>query len=159
MKSRRIVFLDFDGVLATDDYDDVLIGKGSRLRDNFGRVFDPSCVAALRRVVDSTGADIVITSSWRHYLNILELRLMWWLRKMPGKIVGRTPRVSGDRGLEIQRWLSRHRDVEGYVILDDMDQRQFEPDQACHLLTCNHMAGLSQVDSDVAIRILMSVVG
>ncbi len=156
MKGRRIIFLDFDGVLATDNYDDVLIGRGARLRDIFGRVFDPGCVAALGRVVESTGADIVITSSWRQYLNILELRLMWWIRKMPGKVAGRTPIVSDNRGLEIQRWLSRHRDVEGYVILDDMDQRQFESSQARHLVTCDHMAGLSQNDSWVAIRILMS---
>lgn len=154
MKCRRIIFLDFDGVLATDSYDDVLLAGGERLRDCFGRRFDPSCVASLRDVIESTGADIVITSSWRLYLNPLAMRLMWKFRRMPGAVKGYTPRILENRGMEISKWLSRHQDVASYVILDDMDKRQFYMDQHVHLVTCDHFGGMSSDDARRAIQIL-----
>lgn len=154
MKSRRIIFLDFDGVLASDNYDDVLLARGVRLRDCFGRKFDPGCVASLRQVIDSTGADIVITSSWRQYLNPITMRLMWKIRRMPGKVKGFTPKISENRGMEIREWLSKHQEVVNHVILDDMDKRQFEVQQHEHLVTCDHFGGMSFDDAKRAIRIL-----
>ena len=156
MKCRRIIFLDFNGVLATDNYDDLLIEKKESLRDLFGRKFDPCCVAALKRIVETTDAEIVITSSWRQYLNLFGLRLLWIIRRMPGRVMGCTPAVSDNRGLEIQHWLSVHRGITSYVILDDMDQRQFEECQTRNLVTCNHYAGLSKNDALTAIQILMT---
>lgn len=154
MKCRRIIFLDFDGVLATDSYDDALLAGGERLRDCFGRRFDPGCVAYLRDVIGSTGADIVITSSWRQYLSPLAMRLMWKTRGMPGAVKGCTPRISENRGMEIRKWLSSHQDVVSYVILDDMDKRQFDTDQHVHLVTCDHFGGMSSEDAERAVQIL-----
>lgn len=156
MTGKYIVFLDFDGVLATDNYDDLLLKEGDSLRDIFGRKFDPGCISSLKEVIESTGADIVITSSWRQYLRLPVMRLMWRLRKMPGRVVGFTPRISDNRGLEIDKWLARHPETIGYVILDDMDKRQFEPVQHSHLVTCDHFAGLSMDDAGRAIQILGS---
>lgn len=157
MNYAHIIFLDFDGVLATDDYDDILMERNDRLRDFFGRKFDPNCVASLKMIIESTNADIVITSSWRHYLNPFSMRIMWRLRKMPGRVIGLTPSMSDNRSLEIESWLSKHPEIDNYVILDDMDQRQFEPGLHSHLFTCNHLSGLSMKDAKKVIMILNGI--
>ena len=156
MKSHRIVFLDFDGVLATDRFDEILIGKGTKIYDFFGRKFDQNCVSSLKWLIESTEADIVITSSWRQYLGPLKMRLMWRCRDMPGRLRGYTPRIADNRGLEIREWLSRHSGVEDYVIIDDMDYLQFEPEQQDHLVTCDHFSGFSLDDAKMAVQILSS---
>lgn len=157
MNYDHIIFLDFDGVLATDDYDDILMERNDSLRDFFGRKFDPNCVASLKMIIESTNADIVITSSWRHYLNPFSMRFMWRLRKMPGRVIGLTPSMSDNRSLEIESWLSKHPEIVNYVILDDMDKRQFESRQHTHLVTCNHLSGLSMQDAQKALLILKGI--
>jgi hypothetical protein len=34
---------------------------------------DPRCVEHVRRIVDHTGAKLVLTSTWRHRINVSEL--------------------------------------------------------------------------------------
>jgi len=114
----NIIFLDFDGVLATDEYSEQLIKCGQRHRDWFGTKFNPQCVQLLSKIVNTTQAQIVITSDWRNYLNIWMLRMMWLFRRMPGHIIGCTSRKGIYRGCQIDAWLKKHREVNAYVILD-----------------------------------------
>jgi len=85
---QKILFLDIDGVLNTKFWyykmDD------DTPRDKWGYVFDPASVANLKRIVDVTGAEIVISSSWK-CIGLPELRKMWKARKLPGRIVDATP--------------------------------------------------------------------
>lgn len=53
----RILFLDIDGVLNTSDF-----------RDCFGQVMSPRLVRNLLKVLRETGAQIVLSSSWRFEL-------------------------------------------------------------------------------------------
>ena len=59
--ATKIIFLDIDGVLCTDEYIQAL-PIGLPWRDAYGDIFDPKCVAALKRIIDETGADIVVSS-------------------------------------------------------------------------------------------------
>lgn len=153
-KHRKILFLDFDGVLATDNYYDKLCFANLKTKDSWGRFFDPICCNYLQDVVSKTDASLVITSSWRNYLSCFQLILMWNLRGLPGKIIGITPKYSIHRGIEINAWLSHHKDVSNYVIIDDMDYLQFEAEHHSHLVTCDHFKGL-QIDTCLkAIEIL-----
>ena len=120
-----IIFLDFDGVLSTDAHLDSLRAAHRKTRDCFGRFFDPKCVDSLKRIVETTGARIVITSSWRNYLSIFQFILLWQFRKMPGILAGITPKCSTYRGDEIDGWLKKHKNISRYVILDDMDHLQY----------------------------------
>ena len=43
----KIIFLDFDGVLDTAYYDLVLTSKGLQETDEYGPIFDPTCVTNL----------------------------------------------------------------------------------------------------------------
>lgn len=82
----RIIFLDFDGVLNTENYQAQLRAEGKPGWDDFGMLFDPEAVANLQRILDAmTDVRIVVESSWK--VNGLdELRLMWAERGLPGTL-------------------------------------------------------------------------
>jgi hypothetical protein len=114
----KVIFLDFDGVLN-------VIPQG---HDDFGGIFHPEFVENLGRIIEETGAKLVISSSWRH-MGIERLHRMWKHRQYPGEIIGITPdlRWSQDleggpkmvRGDEIQAFLHWYSEITNYVILDD----------------------------------------
>lgn len=63
---RKIIFLDFDGVLNTEYYQGLLQFQGKQWHDEHGAFFDPKAVRQLKRIIDATGADIVVESSWKY---------------------------------------------------------------------------------------------
>ena len=109
----RVIFLDFDGVLIpiTAQY----------LKKRPAVICEPA-MAQLNRIVEETGAEVVVSSSWRklHSVERLGKLLEYWGFK--GKVRDKTPNMD-KRGLEIKSWL-RHQEVrnnlvESFVILDD----------------------------------------
>lgn len=107
---NTIVFLDIDGVLNNESS----IGLPA-----LG--LDKRCLERLNKLLEKTGASIVITSSWRlsHSLARLQSSLSEYGLKYPERIIGATPHLpSKPRGEEIQLWL-RQMDVKAFVIFDD----------------------------------------
>lgn len=98
MYMKKIVFLDFDGVLNTEHNQNMLVYHGKAWKDKHGAFFDPEAVAQLGRIIVETGADIVIESSWR-YLGLEAMQQMWTDRKMPGHVVDVTPSSASDNWL------------------------------------------------------------
>ena len=121
----KIIFLDIDGVLTSDMYEE------SRLEKRDDNRIDLSRVKLLAELVNSTDAKIVLTSTWRVDWNKISLLcgdygkyLNQCLATYNLSIFDKTPFISylGDRRKEILTWLAHHRrDVESFVILDDMD--------------------------------------
>ena len=153
-KCEKVIFLDFDGVLATEDYTDELLTTGQKIKDKFGTLFNPNCVNWLEWIISQTNAQIVITSSWKNYLSQWSIVRMWKCRNMPGEIIGVTSSFSIYRGDEIDNWLSKHPQVINYVIIDDMDYKQFRQEQGAHLVTTNHFSGLDKTSAYDSVRIL-----
>lgn len=58
--------------------------------DKYGTLFDTDCANLLNDIIVATNANIVITSSWRQYLSLWQLRRMWKRRMMKGEIIGIT---------------------------------------------------------------------
>ena len=117
---KKILFLDFDGVMVTDRYQAQLMATNSPLRDEYGAKFDPVCVENLRRIIDSTDADIVVTSTWKMTMGLDGIQSMWQTRSIPGKVVGVTPDIDPiHRGNEIQAWIDAYGGDCRYVIIDD----------------------------------------
>lgn len=104
----KIIFLDFDGVMDTAYYDHMLSKQGLPGNDPYGTVFDPNCVHNLRRIIDNTGADIVVSSSWKHFMTYKEFLEMWDARGLPGFVTDVTPipEMRRNRGDEIDAWLN-----------------------------------------------------
>ncbi|MBQ1668773.1 MAG: hypothetical protein II063_12445 [Prevotella sp.] len=118
---KKIIFLDIDGVLNTQLWY-TQMDRNTTI-DKYGYAFDPNAVANLKRIVEETGADIVISSSWK-CMGLTQMEDMWNDRNLPGRIVGITPNSVSDelllhadidsmelfhiRGEEIKEWLSKH---------------------------------------------------
>lgn len=65
----KIIFLDIDGVIATsNDYGVSKDNKWDAYR------FDSKCVAVLNSILLQTGAEIILSSDWRHHYTLQEMR-------------------------------------------------------------------------------------
>jgi len=167
---KKIIFLDIDGVLNPSAYYVMLhrmwkASKGEiKAWDKFGFLFFPQNCEALKRIIDRTGAKIVICSTWR-WAGIMHLKEMWKARNLAGEIIDITPTedklwASGYvktgqevcRGKEIQYWIDENKFTGNYVIIDDT--KDMLNKQQKYFVTPNALYGLTQKDSDKAIRIL-----
>lgn len=117
----KIIFLDFDGVLNSIQYDRVRT-------ENEGNI-DETRMPLLKRIVDETGAVIVLSTSWRKHWEAEDEKLDEigrWINETFDKfgmsIFDKTPLISAsDRALEVRTWLGEHGDnVSSFVILDDI---------------------------------------
>ena len=116
----KVIFLDLDGVLNSS------ITK-AKLGDFIG--IDNAKVRLLKKIIDATGAEIVISSSWRLGYNNLKEEfseppmdyLKRKLRRSNLRFIDTTPKLD-HRSNEIRAWLKKNDDVvKNYVILDDED--------------------------------------
>ncbi len=154
----KVIFLDFDGVMDTAYYGHILGKEGLPYHDEFGAVFDPSCVRNLKEIIDRTGAEIVVTSSWKSLMNYKDLLDMWKKRGLPGYVMDATPSSSEckHRGDEIDAWLKECKDECQYIILDDIDESNFNEHQLSRLIVVNPYHGLDNEVAEKAIKILES---
>ena len=98
----KIIFLDFDGVMDTEYYDRILSEAGEPISDEYGLLFDPECVKHLKYIIDNTGADIVVSSTWKDLMSYKEIQDMWKYRGLPGFVTDVTPTTAKhNRGDEI----------------------------------------------------------
>ena len=112
------------------DFDGVMVTANQMGKDCFGPLFDLNCTKSLKEIIYNTGAGLVITSSWGNYLSSMGLRRE-----------------------RIDVWLSKHK-INNYVIIDDMDYRQFEKHHHKRLVTVKSRTGLTQEESRRAIVLL-----
>jgi hypothetical protein len=139
----RVVFLDFDGVLnrETDAID-----EESELWT--AAWLETDLVERLARLVASTGAKVVVSSSWRQRRSQAELADILAERGYPGgvhDVTARLPRSEeGEqhvRATEIAAWLTAHPEVASWIILDD--ERDLGPLAHRHVWT-DPSVGLSE---------------
>lgn len=171
-KDCPIIFLDFDGVLNTEKYYCELKSKGLPSDDKYGQLFDPEAVANLRKIIDATGARIVVSSSWR-YMGLNVLQRMWYDRDLPGRIVDITPlhllddklcdtdltqvdMLSLCRGNEIKWYfdevLDANSDSRRFVIFDDL--KEVLPELQDHFVRIDPIVGITEGDVERAIEIM-----
>ena len=138
--TRRVVFLDIDGVLAP-----------IRQWDRYGDL-DPGCIRVLNEIVAGGGADVVVSSTWRHGKTVIELQEMLDAAGFIGSVIDKTPvgALGADRGDEIAAWLAEH-PVGGYVIIDDHGDMG---ELRSRLLLTHPGRGLQPADAPRAIEIL-----
>ena len=113
----KVILLDVDGVLNC---------KGTEARCGHYLGIDDDKVQHLRRIVEATGAVIVLVSTWKDYwerehkedqdplANYLDRKL----KTVGLRILDKTTDMDHDRGAGILRWMEG-RPVEAFVILDD----------------------------------------
>lgn len=143
---KKIIFLDFDGVLTNHES---------------GQSFDPNCVELVRNLMLETDSDIVITSSHRQTKTLKQLKRKLAAHGIPGdRVVDVTPDLSetseegiyiaASRGLEILQWLRKHPNIENYVILDDANISRHDE----NFVKTDMHYGFSIIELDKALQIL-----
>ena len=166
----KIIFLDFDGVLNTEYYQNYLCFQGLAYQDDYGAIFDPETIKQLMRIIDATSAKIVIESSWK-YLGLEAMQEMWEVRDLPGQVVGITsssvsdqwlltanlddvdPAMGHCKGMEIASWLTDNAGLDArYVIIDD--EYVILDSQLPNFILTNPYDGITEELADKAISIL-----
>lgn len=170
---KKIIFLDFDGVLNTEKYQTRLREEGKPRWDDYGQLFDPEAVANLKMVIDTVpDALLVINSSWK-LEGLDRVKELWKTRCLPGIIHSCTPDYVPDlmninfenydiiamlagKGNDVKQWMDKNVS-EGcqYVIFDDMPS--FFPDQKEHLICTDPRFGITAMDAMRAIEILTNI--
>jgi hypothetical protein len=148
----KVLFLDFDGVLVNR--------RSWYVRSGRTATADPPCVAALNKITDSTNAQIVVSSTWRIGMTIVELRQLLRAWGVTGSVLARTPHMgfSVRRGSEIKAWIDMYEAsrelVESFAILDDdNDMDALSP----FLVQTDFEEGLTEVHAEKAIALLKGV--
>lgn len=115
----KVLFLDFDGVLNSQDY-----------RDNYGSMgagIDKSKMPLLKRLVNTTDAKIVIITSLREYWDKNPDKCDYFGKVINDtfaeyglEIYDKTPvSDSGKREDEILDWIVNNPGIKNYVAIDD----------------------------------------
>lgn len=95
----KVIFLDFDGVLNTVGYNrelgEVTFGGTTTTLDN------PHAINMVQALVDFTGAKVVVSSSWR-CMGLERVKAVLAKSNLHCDVIGITPELGGERGLEIQ---------------------------------------------------------
>lgn len=136
----KILFLDVDGVLNSDEYFRSQDYQNARNRneDRFLCSINKQNVQVLNRIIEQTSAKIVVSSTWRYHKTPEQMQDILRSRGFIGDVIGRTPMfpiesdhsISSelginmsalyDRGLEIRQWLIENQDiVDRFAIVDD----------------------------------------
>ena len=69
---NKYLFLDIDGVLNHDEWFESENYK--KHQENWKKsMFDPECVARVNKILEATGAKLVVSSSWRSMSDLKEI--------------------------------------------------------------------------------------
>eukprot|EP00746_Dinoflagellata_sp_MGD_P122779 gnl/MRDRNA2_/MRDRNA2_57565_c0_seq1.p1 gnl/MRDRNA2_/MRDRNA2_57565_c0~~gnl/MRDRNA2_/MRDRNA2_57565_c0_seq1.p1 ORF type:complete len:278 (+),score=36.24 gnl/MRDRNA2_/MRDRNA2_57565_c0_seq1:76-909(+) len=147
-----IVFLDIDGVLHS------LYGND---------LFRPTCMAHIDRILRTSGASVVLSSTWRtvpRSYNMVNETLR--ARGLPIILdVTKDFNPKGDAGgqyvpreVEICEWLDRHPEVQRWIAIDDMQLMNPETKEGQrmrgHFVRTDCNVGLTSKHADLALRLL-----
>lgn len=163
----KIIFLDIDGVLSTQNVSFYC--------------FDSSCVIRLNKILEQSKAKIVISSTWRKGRTIEQLKDLFLCQGDrhktinnpiidPTLLIDKTPVLTDSqkedlklrknldpelfgRGLEISAWIDLTKDnIESYLVLDD-DIADIAPHLHRHIKTDCYL-GLQDHDIEPSLKIL-----
>lgn len=162
----KLIFLDVDGVLNSDTYFASEAYKKETTGASDAEIMlilhqahlDPNALQLLNDLVQRSGAEVVLSSTWRSKYSPTELTEMMQKRGATFTISDSTPILYGKmseripRGKEIKAYLSKLAvQPETFVILDDHDDmlglKKF-------LVWTDYKPGLTSQDVEQALQIL-----
>ena len=164
----KLIFLDIDGVLNSDVYmetpfyQDEVKSHGINDYKSYAVVLrahhthlDPSAVQLLNQLVKDSGAEVILSSTWRLRYSLEEMNDMLKKRGATFQIIGTTPSIKRQgtkRGSEVSLFLSKlEEQPESFVILDDIDQF---PHHRANFVRTPEKTGLTKEYVEKALKIL-----
>jgi hypothetical protein len=120
----RLLFLDIDGVLNSVQYlaeatggEGVVIVNGEL--DATAHI-DPTRVVRLNRIVERSGARVILSSSWRRSFGLEKTQRSLRSKGFLHELADETVRLIGhERHVEIRHYLLTFEAVPNFVVLDD----------------------------------------
>lgn len=140
----KVIFLDFDGVINSFDSDVVSL----------------ECVEILKKIIDVSGAKIVVTSSNKYHVQkgyiAYERSNLYnnYIKKLASygiEVYDYTLCINQNRELEIKQYLESHNEIEQFLILDD---DYFFKEYNGHQIFIDLGIGLGLEHYDMAVSIL-----
>lgn len=163
----KLIFLDIDGVLNSDEYASSQFYLTETHGMSDGEIMlihrhvhiDPKALLLINDLVDRSGAEVILSSTWRAWYSTEEITEIMQKRGATFKIVGSTPILHGKvnssripRAHEIQAYLkSLTAQPDAFVILDDVDD-MFKLKK--NLVLTNMKFGITTDDVEAALKIL-----
>ena len=111
----RLLFLDIDGVLNSTSY---WHGQECHLPLGKSGAIDAAAVARLNAIVDQTGCDVILSSSWRLRDKRAGVEAMLRERGYRHALLDATPVLNTNRHCEIAASIERY-NPERFVVMDD----------------------------------------
>lgn len=147
----KVIFLDFDGVLNSEKY--------VKTCGHYGVIINPAKMILLKKIVDTTYAKIVLSTSWREHWEHMEedcdetgRRIHQIFKEYQIEIFDKVSKIRR-REDAIKAWLDAASDVSNYLVLDDMFLYA-EFLEGHFIRTSNFRDGLSEEDVLQAISML-----
>jgi hypothetical protein len=151
----KVIFLDHDGVICLADNWGSRYKKRKKANDSDTDVhlkpvdlrfdnFDQKALILLNRIIEETGAEIVVSSDWKRWANLEEMGEYYEAKGITKKPIDFTPDLSqctvhGDnfiwsrewdleqvRSIEIKQYLHDHPEVTHWVAIDDLNMSASE---------------------------------
>lgn len=147
----KVIFLDHDGVVCLSQQ----WGSRSKKRKKWSQMhavttdgeipveyrldnFDPKAVTVLNRILEKTGAEIVVSSDWKLHATLEEMRDLYEKYGVMKPPIDFTPNLKDfdnftyglyqwkgwqarARIVEIRKYLEEHDEVKKWVAIDDLD--------------------------------------
>ncbi len=149
----KIIFLDIDGVLNTaENFVEGNLPSNPTMEEINLSMLDERLIKNLNTIIEETGAKVVVSSTWRMGRSIEELKCLLDKKGFVGEIIGKTPILNDDRGIEIQKFIDESSfNIDSFTILDD-------DSDMCHLMDkliqTNFIEGLNNITVKNAIKML-----
>ena len=150
-----VLFLDFDGVVNTIYWKKdtngiccVNVMKGGHTHLN-----NQQAIGWLNELYSIVQYDIVVSSTWRIGMTLEELQdLLIKSGFRPDiRVIGKTPVLHEERGIEIQQWIDENNFTGDFIIIDDdSDMGELLP----KLVKCDTYIGFTIYDYQKSLKLL-----
>jgi hypothetical protein len=180
LKPKKIIFLDIDGVLnfqshyESKEFNEQVKKDMTDNLEAFKSEINPEAVERINRLCKETGAEVVLSSSWRRNMSIDGIQKIMNYCGATFKIIDRTPLIGTARGFEIEEWLSNkgfshihwsieeqrqvmdRSGIDNYVIIDDDNDMLYrQRNHFVHILPPpRHLHGFDEAHFNKALAIL-----
>lgn len=114
---KKILFLDIDGVIATNNHWDLEDGFSLSTGKKVPYLWDMNCCKILSNILESTDSDVVISSDWRLNFTLDEIKELFKVHKInPDRVIGTTEKTKPKRMSEwTQVEILREREILNWV--------------------------------------------
>jgi len=129
---RKIIFIDVDGPLAWNTWDDGKVTIRGGVEDfQIPYPWVKEDCEALQKICDETNAELVVSSDWKKHFTFNQLKRIFWHYGITARLIDITTHqdlwnkmsrssLEHERALEIAKWAKDNK-ISNWIAIDDLD--------------------------------------